>query len=220
VVEKRTSDVGFVLDKQRHGALVRLSQSLDFLPTIYEIKGDKLKMEFIPGEEGLTAGNARRAGNALRRLHSQLDYPFPIFTGTDWLFDLAGQALNTHQISPVVLPDLPVAMEDQVLIHGEPMQLITRPDGGVVFIDIEGMGMGSRYQDLGFILYTAANKGDPALFEEVLAGYGAVKVDLMMVRRFAGVISIAYAVFWDGEARIERGLKLLKNGNCFDNVTS
>jgi hypothetical protein len=210
VVVKKTSDTGFVLDSSRHRALQRLSHQQPFLPTIYDISGNELKMEYIAGEEGLSLQNARRVGMALKRLHNLKDYPFPVFTGSEWLHKLAEQALANHNRRAEWLPASPVDPGDLALIHTEPVQVITRADGTVVFIDIEGIGMGSKYQDLGFLYYTATYAGKPALFDEVLFGYGSARVNLTMVVQMAGLISIAYAAFADSETRIDLGLDLLR----------
>lgn len=211
VVVKKTSDIGFVLDSSRHSALQRLSQQQPFLPTIYDISGDELKMEYIPGEEGLSLQNARKVGSALKRLHNLKEYPFPVFTGIEWLHELAEQALTAYDREAEWLPPPSVDPDDLALIHTEPVQIITRADGTVVFIDIEGIGMGSKYQDLGFIYYTAAHTGKSGLFDEVLLGYGSAGVNLTMVAQMAGLISIAYSTFADSKARIDLGLRLLRS---------
>jgi hypothetical protein len=212
VVVKKTADIGFVLDSSRHAALQRLSQQQPFLPTIYDISGDELKMEYIAGEEGLSLQNARKVGIALKRLHNLKDYPFPAFTGIDWLHELAEQALAAHDREAEWLPVPLIDPGDLALIHTEPVQVISRSDGTVVFIDIEGIGMGSKYQDLGFIYYVAASTGRPALFDELLSAYGSAGVDLTRVAQMAGLIAIAYSTFADSDARIDLGLRLLRIG--------
>lgn len=108
-----------------------------------------------------------------------------------------------------MLPDLGVESNDLALVHTEPVQVINRADGTVAFIDIEGIGMGSKYQDLGFIYYSAAIAGSPTLFERVLSGYSSEGIDMKRVMRFAGVISVAYSTFADSTSRIDLGLQLL-----------
>ncbi len=146
VVVKRTSDVGFVQDSDRHGALQRLSQQLLILPTIFDISGAELTMEYIPGDEGLSTKNAHVAGLSLKCLHGQTGYPFPVLTGVRWLREKARQVLSGHDIEQEAIPDLGVESSDIALIHTEPVQVISRADGTVAFIDIEGIGMGSKYQ--------------------------------------------------------------------------
>ena len=210
LVVKKTSDVGFARDPDRQRTLKRLSGELEVLPTISDIKGDELIMEYIPGEEGLSTGNVESVGEALRYLHGQTGYPFPVSTGTGWLRELASQALSDRSIEPELLPDLTPDPGDNRLIHTEPVQVITKGNGTVVFIDIEGIGMGSRYQDLGFIYYSAALKENPALFELALSGYGSDGVDMKKVNLFAGVIALAYSTFAESTRRIDLGLRLLR----------
>ena len=83
------------------------------------------------------------------------------------------------------------------LIHSEPGQFIEKEDGSIVFIDFEGIGMGSRYQDLGQIYYGAIKDDRPELYTKFIEGYQSapVQIDLARVKQLAGIISLAYAGF-------------------------
>lgn len=212
LVEKVSNDEAFVQNTYRQKALLALSQELPVLPRIDRIDGPSIYMEYIDGKEGLTKHSARKAGRALRLFHSQRSYPYSCITGAAWLVDMANYNLAEANASlriPVeVVNDYPI----DALIFGEP-QWIEKKDGSVVFIDIEGMGMGSRYQDLGHVYYTAARNDQPDLFGTFLEGYQSdpVRVALRCIEKFAGIISIAYAGFgltYVGPEEFEKRMKL------------
>jgi len=168
-------------------------------------------MEFIAGQEGLTEHNARRAGKALQQLHGQAGYAHLCMTELDWLKGLASQNLATME-SPNIdlagfLSDSPI----DALIHSEP-QFIERPDGSIVFIDIEGIGRGSRYQDLGHMYMCTLLDGHPELFKRVLEGYQNPlnPVEPIKIIRMAGLIALAYAAFADFDKRMRLGAELIK----------
>jgi hypothetical protein len=212
LVAKTTSDRGFVQSAARQRDLVVLSQRLAVLPRIDRIEGPVIYMEYIEGSEGLTLKNARRAGQALRQLHEQRDYPHPCFTGVAWLIEGANDSLARTDRDLRIAPEVAVEYPADALIQTEPAQFIEKPDGSIVFIDFEGMGMGSRYQDLGFVYYEAILDGEPELFAAFLEGYQQEpgEIDLGRVKRLAGVIALAYAQFADEEKRIALGLRLLE----------
>jgi Ser/Thr protein kinase RdoA (MazF antagonist) len=97
--------------------------------------------------------------------------------------------------------------------------LIEKRDGSIVFIDFEGIGMGSRYQDLGFIYWGAAFRDQPDLYTAFLQGYQeeAICIEEQHVKRLAGLISLAYVGFAlafareeDAAKRLQLGLRLLE----------
>jgi hypothetical protein len=171
-------------------------------------------MEYIDGQEGLTINNARQAGEALRHLHAQRGYPYPCMTGLEWLIQFANENLEQQnmefRISSEIAREYPV----DSLIHSEPVQFIEQKDGTIVFIDFEGIGMGSRYQDLGYIYYSAIKEDHPELFTAVLEGYQSEPfgIDIQLIKQLAGIISLAYARFAECEERIQLGLRLLGEG--------
>lgn len=206
---KHTSDEDFSKSRKRQIALMRLAGRLGILPAIYEIKGSRIKMEFISGPEGITVKNAFQTGLNLRILHAQTAYPFPVSTGTEWLCEKAVRAFPA-KAKDITAAGLEPFDNDLVLIHGEPTQIRIRPNGEVVFIDIEGIGMGSKYHDLGFVYYIASLDGEPDIFSNLIEGYGKDGVNISKVMRFAGIISLAYSTFADSERRIELGCALLQ----------
>ena len=218
LVEKVSSDRGFIKSKKRQRDLIALSQKIDVLPTIEKIEKTSIYMEFVAGKEGLTIQNAQRAGMALRLLHDQRGYPHPCFTGLAWLIELANENLalfnDTRRISPEMIEYYP----NDSLIHSEPGQFIEKKDGSIVFIDFEGIGMGSRYQDLGQIYYGAIKEDRPELYTKFIEGYlsDPVQIDLARVKQLAGIISLSYAGFGltfvgreEFEKRMRLGFRLL-----------
>jgi hypothetical protein len=168
-------------------------------------------MEYIDGQEGLAIQNARRAGQALRILHQRRDYPHPCMTGLAWLIHLANENLeqtnHTQRISPNIIAEYP----PDALIHSEPVQYIEKTDGSIVFIDFEGIGMGSCYQDLGFIYYLAIKESQPEIYDTFIDGYQPEpgQISPVRVKQLAAIIALAYARFAEFEKRVYLGLQLL-----------
>jgi len=212
-VEKRTSDLAFVQDVPRQQDLIALSQRVSFLPRITHIDGDLIVIEFVEGAEGLTERNAFRLGESLRLLHDQNEnsYPHPCHTGVDWLIDLANDTLAQSTRSTRISPEIKRHFQDDALIHSEP-QFIDTTDGRIVFIDIEGIGRGSRYQDLGFAAYLTRLSGSHDGFASCLRGYTSnqIELDPWRIHLMAGLIAIAYAGFADTEKRLALGLQLMR----------
>lgn len=211
LVEKVSSDTTFVSSKERQRDLIALSQKLAVLPGIDHIDGRAIYMKYVEGQEGLTEGNARRAGTALRLLHEQRAYPHPCMTGLEWLIRMANANLARIHHGFTIPADLRAKFPVDALIHSEPVQFIEKEDGTLVFIDIEGIGMGTRYQDLGFVYYAAMKEEKPAIFKSFMEGYQAeaIPIDQWRIRQLAGIISLAYAAFADFEKRMELGLRLV-----------
>ena len=218
LVEKVSSDRGFIRSKKRQRDLIALSHQIDILPTIERIEKKSIFMEFVDGNEGLTEKNAQRAGSALRLLHDQRGYPHACFTGLAWLIELANENLalfnDTRRISAEMIDNYP----NDSLIHSEPGQFIEKKDGAIVFVDFEGIGIGSRYQDLGQIYYGAIKEERPELYTKFIEGYQSdpVQIDLARVKQLAGIISLAYGGFGltfvgreEFEKRMRLGIRLL-----------
>jgi hypothetical protein len=211
LVEKITSDEGFMADPERQVDLVSLSRELDVLPRIERIHGRSIWMEYIAGQEGLEQHNARRAGIALRRLHERRDYQHDCFTGVDWLVLLASENLMRAGLAFSGLAGFEAEYPADALIHSEP-QFIEKENGSIVFIDIEGIGRGSRYQDLGFLYMRGLLDGKQALFETVMYGYGwpLSPQNQASICRMAGLVLLAYAAFADFDLRMDLGMRLLQ----------
>jgi len=212
LVEKTSNDESFTSSQERQKDLLALSRKLDSLPTIDHITGKSIFMEYVVGREGMTTDNALQAGKALRLLHEQTDYQHPCMTGLDWLIQLANENLALCDGRREDFSGFKGEYPIDALIHSEPGQFIEKEDGTIVFIDIEGIGMGSRYQDLGGIYYGSMTYGNPGFFTPFMAGYQStpIHIELWRVMRFAGLYSIAYAGFAEYEKRIEFGLRLLE----------
>jgi hypothetical protein len=210
LVEKISSDDSFTSSQERKKDLLALSHKLDILPKIDHITGKSIFMEYVVGREEMTTDNALQFGKALRLLHEQTDYQHLCMTGLDWLIQLANENLaqyNRYEDFSGFKGEYPI----DALIHSEPGQFIEKEDGTIVFIDIEGIGMGSRYQDLGSIYYGTMKDDKPGIFPAFMAGYQStpIHIELWRVMRLAGLYSIAYAKFAEYKKRIEFGLRLL-----------
>jgi hypothetical protein len=206
LVEKISTDKSFTSSKERQRDLITLSHKLGILPRIDHIAGQSIFMEFVEGKEGLTKQNAQQAGEALRLLHEQSEYPYPCMTGLDWLIQMAHENYGDKDFS-----GFKAEYPTDALIHSEPAQFIEKKDGTITFIDIEGIGMGSRYQDLASIYYISMIDEKLELFDLFIEGYQSrpVAIEPARVRKLAGLYSIAYAAFAESERRIEFGLGLL-----------
>ena len=212
LVEKVSSDQVFMESKERQKYLISLSRKIAVLPRIDHIDNQAIYMEYVDGRDALHEQNAHGAGKALRLLHDQKDYyPFHSMTGVKWLMELANDNLtrtdHRERFSTAIESEYPC----DALIHSEPDQFIERNDGAIVFIDFEGIGMGSRYHDLGYIHYATTRDRKPEVYKKFMEGYQTkpIKIEQKRVKRIAGIISIAYAQFADFEERIELGFRLL-----------
>jgi hypothetical protein len=211
LVEKISSDDSFTSSPERQRDLLALSHKLDILPKIDHITGKSIFMEYVVGREEMTTDNALQAGKALRLLHEQTDYPHLCMTGLDWLIQLANENLAQYNGRYEDFSDFRREYPIDALIHSEPGQFIEKEDGSIVFIDIEGIGMGSRYHDLGSIYYGTMIDETPGILPAFMAGYQStpIHIELWRVMRLAGLFSIAYAGFAEYKKRMEFGLRLL-----------
>jgi len=211
LLEKISNDQNFTSSTERQKDLVALSQKVDVLPRIDHIDSQSIYMEYVEGQEGLTEQNARQAGKALRLLHERRDYQYPCMTGLEWLIQMANENLARMGCSQRVLAEIEAEYPSDALIHSEPVQFIEKRDGAIVFIDIEGIGMGTRYQDLGFVYYITKKDEKPEIFTSFMEGYQSepVQIEQMRIKELAGIISLAYAQFAEFEKRMELGLRLL-----------
>src|SRR5262245_38412068 len=140
LVEKVSSDQTFMQSPARQNDLISMSRKLSLLPRIDHIDRQAIYMEYIDGQEGLTEHNAREAGKALRQLHAQREYRHACETDVNWLIQLANESLAQMDDSQRISADIAGEYPPDALIHSEPVQFIEKPDGSIVFIDIEGIG--------------------------------------------------------------------------------
>jgi hypothetical protein len=210
-VVKVSSDQDFLQNKERQADLIALSQKTSLLPRIAHIRGEAITMEYVEGQEELTLQNASRAGAALRMLHELPGYPHECFTGVDWLIELANESLAKAGLSSRIDAHLAAEYPNDALIHSEPAQFVEKQDGSIIFIDFEGIGMGSRYQDLGFVYYVATKDEEPEIYARFIEGYQStpIPIELRRVKKMAGIISLAYAGFAEFEKRVQLGLSLI-----------
>ncbi len=210
LVEKISSDQTFMHSQERQADLITLSRKLAIFPRIDHIDRQAIYMDYVDGQEGLTIKNARQAGKALRLLHDQRGYQHPCMTGLVWLIQLANENLARINYAQIISGGIEAEYPNDALIHSEPVQFIEKQDNSIVLIDFEGIGMGSRYQDIGFIYYCVIMEGKPEIYTTFLEGYQAEtgQVELRRVKKLAGLISLAYACFADFEKRMKLGLQL------------
>lgn len=213
LVEKASSDAEFISNDDRQRDLLALSRRLAILPRIDRIESPRIYMDYIEGHEGLNQGNACLAGQALRLLHAQTDYMHPCMTGVEWLIQLANENLMQSTHSLRIDEGFVRAYPTDALIHSEPVQFVQRASGAIVFIDIEGIGMGSRYQDLGYVYYRSLIESKPDTYAQFASGYisDGSKIEGRRVLQMAGVIALAYAGFADFDTRINLGIHLLNS---------
>jgi hypothetical protein len=211
LVKKISSDQTFMQSKERQQDLTALSWNLDLLPRIDRIDRHAIYMEYVDGREGLTEHNVLRAGAALRRLHDQRGYPHECMTGVYWLIEMANENLARMGRSERIPAEIEAEYPCDALIHSEPTQLIEKNDGSIVFIDFEGIGMGSRCQDIGFIYYLMIKDEKEHVYNKWIAGYQSesIQIDFAQVKRLAGIISLAYAGFAEFDKRMNLGFRLL-----------
>lgn len=212
-VEKSSSDAEFTSNSDRQRDLLALSHRLAILPRIDRIESPLIFMEYIEGHEGLNEDNAPNAGQALRLLHAQTDYIHPCMTGVAWLIQLANENLAQSMHRLRIDEGIEAKYPPDALIHSEPVQLIQRPNGAIVFIDIEGIGVGSRYQDIGYVYYRSLIENKPDIFVHFVSGYISeeVEIERQLVLQMAGIIALAYAGFADFDMRINLGIRLFNS---------
>lgn len=140
----------------------------------------------------------------------------------DWLIELANENLAQMSLSQRISPELARQYPNDALIHSEPTQLIEKKDGTIVFIDFEEIGMGSRYQDLGFIYWSTILEDQPEVYTAFIQGYQteATPIALRRVKQLAGIISLAYVGFAlafagteEADKRLQLGLRLLEEAD-------
>jgi hypothetical protein len=211
LVEKISSDQNFMHCKERQKDLIALSRKTAVLPRIDHIDNQTIHMEYVDGQEGLTEQNALRAGESLRLLHDQRGYHHFCMTGLNWLIEMANDNLARMDHSERISSEIESEYPCDALIHSEPNQFIEIKDGSIVFIDFEGIGMGSCYQDIGFIYYLMIKDDKPDVYNTFIEGYQSkpIQIEIMQVKRLAGIISLAYATFAEFEKRMRLGLRLL-----------
>lgn len=211
LLEKISNDRAFIKSKNRQKDLMALSKKLSILPRIDHFEGQSIYMDYIEGQEGITEHNARQAGKALRLLHERRDYPHPCMTGLRWLILLANDNIARMDHRQLMIDEILPGYPIDALIHSEPTQLIEQKDGSIVFIDFEGIGMGTRYQDFGYIYYSAIKQEKPEIYTKFLEGYQpeSEQIELLRVKKVAGITSLAYARFAAFEKRMKLGFRLL-----------
>jgi Ser/Thr protein kinase RdoA (MazF antagonist) len=129
-------------------------------------------LEFIDGREPpRTKANCRRLGEIAGSLHTIRGYPYSyLFSVADVmpeLYEIASTLPFGQEYEQIVrtLPDFE-ALPDS-LIHGEILgNCVERPDGGIVIIDWDEAGIGTRVLDLGHPLVQAFLSEDLEFEEE------------------------------------------------------
>jgi len=193
---------------ERIDALITASRTLDCLPDIHEATPTMLRMQFIPGAEGLNADSAVALGRALRSLHGFASFDQPICNGFPWLLVKANQALAKVG-RPALDPGMASLFPEDAVVHGEPTQIIRMRDGSIRFFDFDGMGRGSKFQDLGFLQYWCDLYAGTDLWPVVIEAYDEA-VPEEPIRMASGLVALAYSIFHDFQYRLEYGLQQLE----------
>jgi hypothetical protein len=213
-VQKRSSYLARCSEKdyrERAAFLLCLNAHFPHMPRINFLDKRVMAIKFISGWEGIEGLNFFRFGQVVRKLHN-LEITGPLKdTGVDWLLELAKENLKRvgGKLNEPILTLFQEFPEDTV-VHGEITQVISRPDGELYILDWDECGIGSHYQDLGFVYYQCLERGiGEAPFQDFMAGYADESVDIHLVKVTAGLIALAYARFYDFERRLELGRSLL-----------
>ncbi len=212
IVEKDSSYLANCSDrKARAEFMIKLTSTFQHAPKILEVNGSTIKYEFVTGEPGFEKVNLKELGKVTRELHS-LKIPGPEKeTGIQWLKGLADNNLAMHNVE-LDLTDLVAELSDEpkVIVHGEIADLIIGPNTEVTILDWDEAGLGSRYQDIGYIYFKCQElRNGNEDFEKFIEGYNDVYLDQDKIRRVAGLIAIAYSHWANSEYRFKLGLSLL-----------
>jgi len=88
--------------------------------------------------------------------------------------------------------------------------VVADENGNLVILDWDECGIGNRYQDLGFGYYTIFKKGlAPSCYDTFIESYADDSVDESVVKSVAGLVSLAYASYYDFDRSMEFGKNLL-----------
>jgi hypothetical protein len=213
-VWKRSSYLSRCSEKDyrlRAAFLLSLNAQFPHMPRINFLDNREMAIEFISGWEGIEGLDFSQFGQVVRKLHSLEIMGPPKDTGIDWLLTLAAENLTRvgGKLDETTL-ELFDAFTEETVVHGEITQVITRPDGSLYILDWDECGMGSRYQDLGFVHYQFLERGlELESFQDFMDGYADESVNDALVQAAAGLIALAYARFYDFERRIALGRGLL-----------
>jgi len=195
----------------RAAFLLSLNDIFPHMPRMNFLDHRVMAIKFIAGWEGIKGLDFSKFGRVVGKLHNLEITGPPKDTGINWLLTLADENLTRvgEKLDESTLK-LFDAFAEETVVHGEITQVITRPDGSLYILDWDECGMGSRYQDLGFIYYQLLECGlGLDLFQDFMNGYADESVDDSLVQATAGVIALAYARFHNFERRIALGRGLL-----------
>lgn len=178
----------------RKTLLLTLVDRFPHIPRIRFPQGRTLEMDFIEGREGLEAIDPGSLGAALGALHRIHVPNAPVMdTGIDWLIDLATRNLaRIDRTLPNGLASELSKLPCTTLVHGEPSNVITTPNGHIFFIDWDQCGLSSEYVDLGHV-YRHLENGNLDDFGAFLRSYRNDPVDMTLVRKMAALGYLAYA---------------------------
>lgn len=112
-------------------------------------------LEFIDGQvPDASVENEELLGRLARQCHSYTEYPYPTGLSEEKqeFYEWFGEKLFKTEFDRILdgLPDF--RKLDRCLIHTDlgPHNVIIKPDGKMVLIDLDDAGFGSRYLDLGY----------------------------------------------------------------------
>ena len=195
----------------RAAFLLSLNAHFPHMPRINFLDHREMAIKFISGWEGIEGLDLPKFGRVVKELHNLEITGPPKDTGIDWLLALAdGNLTRVGEKLDESILRLFGEFTEETVVHGEITQVITKPDGSLYILDWDECGMGSRYQDLGFVYYQLLERGlGMELFQDFMDGYADESADIDLVKKTAGMISLAYAHFYDFDKRLALGRKLL-----------
>lgn len=212
MVIKESSYLANCSDREvREKFLVELPVHFQHAPKILEIEGNTIKYEFVPGVASFEKADLRELGKILRELHSLKLAAPKKETGVDWLKQMAEINLIKYGLNLNVASLVAQSRDDQeVIIHGEPADLVVGEDGEITILDWDEAGLGHRYQDIGYILFKCHElRGGETDFKLFLAGYNDNQLDVNKIRAATALITLTYAHWANTDFRIQLGMQLV-----------
>lgn len=212
IVTKESSYLANCADSQaRKQFLIAFGACFQYAPKVLEIHENTIKYEFIEGKPSFEEVDLKELGVIIRTLHSLKMAAPKKETNLDWLKKMAEKNLAHHNIQ-LDLDSLiaEISTEAEVIVHGEPADLIIGINGKITILDWDEAGMGSRYQDIGYILFKCRELRRGEIdFKEFLVGYNDADVDPKKMKKTAGLIALAYSHWANTDFRLKLGLQLV-----------
>ena len=213
VVEKKSSYLVTCEDlEDRSCFLAKLSQSLPFMPKIFEIKNWIIKYKYIEGSPDFEKINLIEFGKIVKKLHSlKIDAPKKD-TGIYWLKEIAETNIQNeglHVDLDKIISEL--ESDTEVIVHWEITDLIVNKNDEIFILDWDEAGLGSKYQDLGYVYFKCKEQRNwDSDIREFLIGYNDKEIRENRILKTAWLISIAYSRWANKDFRLKFWLYIIK----------